>query len=787
MVAECQVITFRKHFVFAFYLCYFLIAEPITKAKTSISYRAIDVDLISFRGNADALVFMKSADNGSDLWYASIDGKSGFVSPSFLRETRVLEKKLVTVPLNVKTKKSQNPDVQPDKVQQAHEVIEGTTIYTTTEASSQLDSTTENPVTKPTDGLTPLLNTEEEPGKNSEQIQQSDDNANFKSENSDPIKQTTDTHLKEELHQADSTDEEKNQNSGSLKKTNQPETVDHEPKTEQNVEHANQVLPNILADALSPQDAGASSKETIEVPDLNYVQNTLNEPENKDNNELNASLPVETTESKNYNAQLGANSPKSSTANEKQTSQNINAQSVNGAKSEEVIEDVLTDMLKEELLNEDIKVKQLDIQKNVDTPAVIDHSIAKQQNEHNENDKTNIVFESQNQKITENYKEGQDAKIGQISKEIPHKPNEDLNVAVEKEPMIPETPLKALNNNNAEATNVEPNEEVNESTKKQPELTDNLLEAQIRQNNINYEETTLAKPTADLKETTQTEPVLTAALLSTQIGQNADNTNEATAKLNENTSEKPAIQLQHDIETKTESVSTDPPAIPSLPLIPDTAANVPEVPVQNPSTATLPPVFLYPKDVTKQPSSTPESTYNYHSKEPIGDDMFKYNTQEPAINEPFQYESQKPDSHGSNYYPEEPNNVLPNDNSKQVNELSAENLEEHTAEPQNENIDTQDEYSTEAPSSQEENTEGFLSSIYSTIADIWPPTTEAPPSLFNADHSKFEEQNESEEFSVMKYLMATYYSVFGANEEMKALFPSHGKCLFYINYLYLHY
>lgn len=108
-----------------------------------LSYNSGDKDLMSFRGNAEAIIFMKSAGTDPDLWYATIDGKSGFVSNRFLRESRVFVKEPKHI-IPVEFRKKQSEEVQPERVQQSHEVVEGTTIYSgeATSDNSQYDSTT---------------------------------------------------------------------------------------------------------------------------------------------------------------------------------------------------------------------------------------------------------------------------------------------------------------------------------------------------------------------------------------------------------------------------------------------------------------------------------------------------------------------------------------------------------------------------------------------------------------------------------------------------------------------
>ncbi|KAJ2950080.1 hypothetical protein O0L34_g11420 [Tuta absoluta] len=136
--------------------------EPISKARTILAYNSGDHDLMSFRGNAEALVYMKSAGANRDLWYANIDGKSGFVSSRFLKEMKVYDKEPAHIlPVQVK----QKPEVQPDKVQQAHEVVDGTTIYPTepTVNNDTPDSTNAPAATTSNEESTPSMPSQDMP------------------------------------------------------------------------------------------------------------------------------------------------------------------------------------------------------------------------------------------------------------------------------------------------------------------------------------------------------------------------------------------------------------------------------------------------------------------------------------------------------------------------------------------------------------------------------------------------------------------------------------------------
>lgn len=114
---------------------------------------------MSFRGNAEAIILMKSAGTNPDLWYATIDGKSGFVSNRFLRESRVFVKEPEHI-LPIEVRKKRSEEVLPDRVQQVHEVVEGTTIYSgeATSDNSQYDSTTHPPQLSYDQSTPPILN-----------------------------------------------------------------------------------------------------------------------------------------------------------------------------------------------------------------------------------------------------------------------------------------------------------------------------------------------------------------------------------------------------------------------------------------------------------------------------------------------------------------------------------------------------------------------------------------------------------------------------------------------------
>lgn len=104
-------------------------------------YTSSEPGFISFNSNADATIYMKSAGENKDVWYATINGKSGFVNSKFLRENKIYVKKANLIITDVKENIAQ---VQPEKVQQQYEVIDGTTIYTTNSESTTHQGDIEN-------------------------------------------------------------------------------------------------------------------------------------------------------------------------------------------------------------------------------------------------------------------------------------------------------------------------------------------------------------------------------------------------------------------------------------------------------------------------------------------------------------------------------------------------------------------------------------------------------------------------------------------------------------------
>ncbi|KAL0116743.1 hypothetical protein PUN28_009987 [Cardiocondyla obscurior] len=162
-------------------------SEPISLAKTIISYTANDREVMSFAINENVKVFSKGAGKRTDLWGVEINGKRGFAPKSFLKETTILKRDLLhEVPVykfdgkanKVQPKTLQSTEeesskghllkdklsddngtpllksidesiteephtINADSVSQLYEVIDGTTVYVESDPSVQPSSVTE--------------------------------------------------------------------------------------------------------------------------------------------------------------------------------------------------------------------------------------------------------------------------------------------------------------------------------------------------------------------------------------------------------------------------------------------------------------------------------------------------------------------------------------------------------------------------------------------------------------------------------------------------------------------
>nr|XP_049696374.1 transport and Golgi organization protein 1 isoform X2 [Helicoverpa armigera] len=280
--------------------------EPISKARTLLGYNSADPDLISFRGNSEAIVYMKSAGTNEDLWFVDINGIAGLVPTKFLRETKIIGKNLQVVAFESVIK----DEVKPAKVQQAHEVFEGTTIYTTEASVSaeQQDSATDSPKTVSNEDLTPSLNSAiETPNENvdnnvlsdSDEANVSIENESNKIENSEPQNDESTTTASPEI--AEQTEASNISNDLNEKVESTPETVtesvqEHTSSEQFELQNENSKeippetvpSPNFLA---TGSQGSLNSESIIEVPEKqNLLQDTLTEPDQNDSKEQNTSL-----------------------------------------------------------------------------------------------------------------------------------------------------------------------------------------------------------------------------------------------------------------------------------------------------------------------------------------------------------------------------------------------------------------------------------------------------------------------------------------------------------------
>ncbi|XP_072388354.1 uncharacterized protein Tango1 [Diabrotica undecimpunctata] len=146
-------------------------SEPISLAKTLLGYNRPEKYMLSFRPNTNIKVFSKEAGSRPDLWGVEINGERGYIPQSYVREYKILAKPTVVVETEISQKPSEPQDtleeeVNPDKVKESFEVVDGTTILldpadispSSTEnpilstvsstSSSQETPTTENPITE---------------------------------------------------------------------------------------------------------------------------------------------------------------------------------------------------------------------------------------------------------------------------------------------------------------------------------------------------------------------------------------------------------------------------------------------------------------------------------------------------------------------------------------------------------------------------------------------------------------------------------------------------------------
>ncbi|XP_044755567.1 transport and Golgi organization protein 1 [Coccinella septempunctata] len=115
--------------------------SPVSKAKTLRRYFSPDKYRLSFGPNEDVLIFSKSAGSDENLWGAEIKGKRGYIPKNLVREIKLISKPLLLVDTEINNSLN-NPQVpfkeeilNPSKVKQNFEVIDGTTLYMAAETA----------------------------------------------------------------------------------------------------------------------------------------------------------------------------------------------------------------------------------------------------------------------------------------------------------------------------------------------------------------------------------------------------------------------------------------------------------------------------------------------------------------------------------------------------------------------------------------------------------------------------------------------------------------------------
>lgn len=128
-------------------------------AITLHRYFSPDPLRLSFPPNANITIYSKEAGKETSLWGAEFKGKRGYISKKMVRETKVFKKPTILV--DTETEKPKVPEkiikenVDPNKVQQPFEVVDGTTLYTDADIEP---SSTETPVLST---ATPIVNKKE--------------------------------------------------------------------------------------------------------------------------------------------------------------------------------------------------------------------------------------------------------------------------------------------------------------------------------------------------------------------------------------------------------------------------------------------------------------------------------------------------------------------------------------------------------------------------------------------------------------------------------------------------
>ncbi|KAJ8968540.1 hypothetical protein NQ317_002622 [Molorchus minor] len=142
-------------------------SEPASLAKTLLRYSSPDSRILSFAPNQEVKVFSKEAGSMTNLWGVEINGKKGYVPKHLLREYKIIKKPTLLVDTESKSQvptNHENKVLEPNKVKNEFEVVDGTTIYLNPQDS--INPSSSESVVQPT----ALPSNAEETGNKSKEI-----------------------------------------------------------------------------------------------------------------------------------------------------------------------------------------------------------------------------------------------------------------------------------------------------------------------------------------------------------------------------------------------------------------------------------------------------------------------------------------------------------------------------------------------------------------------------------------------------------------------------------------
>ncbi|XP_022814855.1 transport and Golgi organization protein 1-like isoform X1 [Spodoptera litura] len=716
---------------------------PISKVKTLLSYNSGDPDLISFRGNSEAIVYMKSAGTNPDLWFVEIGGKTGFVNNKFLREIKVLERNLQVVPYEADKQES----VKPDKVQQPHEVIEGTTIYTTESAVNvaQQDISTESPSNEE---LTPSLNSAEENANEDEDGEDQDeenledenvsdtnknldnqnDESNSNSLNTAPTNEARTTTFNENVElSSETTPESTEQTADNNSGQNEPEKEQDSAEVPKDVPSEALALPQLLA---TNSNSMLNSDSVIEVPEKqDFLQNALKESEQKDSKDQNTSSVNNKAENTSQETLAETNVPNGNSLND--VVENLNGEIVDNSENE----------ISENPTNEP------------EVPLVVEPVVPS-------------VNEPEVPPIAEPV-------VPSVNEPVVPPVNEP--VAPVNEPVAPVNEPVAPVNEPVAPIN-EPVTPVNEPV----EPVNEPIVPPVNEPTVPPTKEPIVPPVNEPIVPPVNEPIL-LPVHEPVVPSVVNQINQVILPIypNINAGNQHSEVPQASVIESNED--TTPPEEQMIPASMDASPTIKPVPA--PSTETILPIFTDTNIPTTTETIPPLFSQEQQTVPPA-------DTIPPLMNMEAPPTTQFPTQDFPPIFTQTttPTPNIPEESSNNIETPGSASQEDSSSSPYAsvEDViaalpDSTEETSapTEAPV-QDENTAGFFSNMYSSVADIWPSTTQAPEPLYNTEYPTYESEKAdgNEGFSFVKYFMSTYYSIMGTSEETKALFASVGQTCF---------